>query len=633
MFTFVFTSSRVHLPHLLHDHLVGRSYGLQVVVQSEAETPHPAVEEEAHGHDDCCRDVHPLVLEGPRMGLDGEDGVAVEGREDDAVARVAQVFDDLLHLLADALYLVVGLVVEERLDHVGRRLESVLALVFGYLAVHACEALGVGRVVGRLDDDLLAADVALLPEAQQPHEEAAVGVEVEDRGVFVGLVGDKQGRRYQHGGREPLAKPYRPRSLARHAVARVVEDVEDDIDHDSHDDGDAQSALADDGSQGRADEEEDDAYQGERELVDILYLVLAYVFVQVARDHALELQVGQFGLHGAQRPVHAHAAGVLALACEERVEVHCLGCRLPSRHLQQVGCEGTSLVVEVVGVAEVHLADAVAREVERVDVGLYLPQVLRARVACQPCRVGQAEIAVEVHDEAFVDERLAAVGHGCASRELLGPHVLKPLSAIEVHHEVLLLGSRLEHAGVGQDDGLVLVRLGHAVDHDVVEFARLQVFLSHVDVGLGDAVVEDALWYLQLRTFLLHRQHELGELQLGVGGDVVLEIERDEGDADAHDDQSAHRLEQGDACRLDGCQLAALAQVAVGDERTEQDGQGEGLRHHDQGHVPEKLRQHINGETLADKRIDIAPQKLHHQHEEADEERAGKQLAELAGDE
>ena len=138
---------------------------------------------------------------------------------------------------------------------------------------------------------------------------------------------------------------------------------------------------------------------------------------------------------------------------------------------------------------------------------------------------------------------------------------------------------------------------------------------------------------IQLRTFLLHRQHELGELQLGVGGDVVLEIERDEGDADAHDDQSAHRLEQGDACRLDGCQLAALAQVAVGDERTEQDGQGEGLRHHDQGHVPEKLRQHINGETLADKRIDIAPQKLHHQHEEADEERAGKQLAELAGDE
>ena len=53
----------------------------------------------------------------------------------------------------------------------------------------------------------------------------------------------------------------------------------------------------------------------------------------------------------------------------------------------------------------------------------------------------------------------------------------------------------------------------------------------------------------------------------------------------------------------------------------------------DQGHVPEKLRQHIDGETLADKRIDIAPQKLHHQHEEADEERAGKQLAELAGDE
>ena len=85
-------------------------------MQSEAETPHPAVEEEAHGHDDCCRDVHPLVLEGPRMGLDGEDGVAVEGREDDAVARVAQVFDDLLHLLADALYLVVGLVVEKRLD-------------------------------------------------------------------------------------------------------------------------------------------------------------------------------------------------------------------------------------------------------------------------------------------------------------------------------------------------------------------------------------------------------------------------------------------------------------------------------------------------------------------------------------
>jgi hypothetical protein len=56
------------------------------------------------------------------------------------------------------------------------------------------------------------------------------------------------------------------------------------------------------------------------------------------------------------------------------------------------------------------------------------------------------------------------------------------------------------------------------------------------------------------------------------------------------------------------------------------------LRHHHQRHVLEELGKDIHRETLADEVIDITPQKLHHQHKEADEEGAREKQQKLPGD-
>ena len=104
-------------------------------------------------------------------------------------------------------------------------------------------------------------------------------------------------------------------------------------------------------------------------------------------------------------------------------------------------------------------------------------------------------------------------------------------------------------------------------------------------------------------------------------------------DDEHDDDERAHGLHQRDAGSLDGCQLRALAQVAEGYQRRQQDGQREGLRHQHQSHIPEKLGHHLQRQALAYQLVHIAPQKLHHQHKLADEERRKKQQPELFGDE
>lgn len=558
-------------------------------------------------------------------------GVAVEGGEGHTVAGVAQVFDYALQIFADGLYLVVGAILEEHFDEVGRRLEVVVGGIVGYPRAYAAQRFRVARVVGSVYDDLLAANVAMNAQSKQAHEEEAVGINVEHRRVFVGLVGDEDGCRDEHGGRQSLAKPYCPRALARHSVARVVENVEDDVDHDGHNDRHAEATLADNRAQGCSDEEENDADERQRELVDVLNLVLPDVLVGIACNHALELQVAQLGLHGAQSPVHDRAPRVGSQSGIEGVDVRGLLCGLCPCLFRLVRAEWFGGVVEVARIVVVHSANAVVRLVERINVGLDLLEALGARVSCNAGGLGEVEVAVEVHDEPLVYECLAAIGHGRAARKFLGAHVLKPFAAVEVHDEVLLLCRGLQHARVGKDNGLVLVAAGHAVDHDIVEFARLHVLLAHVDVGLRNAIIEHALRYFQLRAFLFHRQHELRELELGMGGNVVLEVEGHKGDENADHDKPAHRLQQGDTCGLDGRKLAALAQVAEGDERAKQDGERQSLRHHDEGHVPEELPQDIHRQALAYQLVDKSPQKLHHQHEEADEERSSEQLPELPG--
>ena len=228
-------------------------------------------------------------------------------------------------------------------------------------------------------------------------------------------------------------------------------------------------------------------------------------------------------------------------------------------------------------------------------------------------------------------KRLAAVGYVGRAGKVLRAHVLEPLAVPERQQQVLLLGRRLHHARVGQDDGGILVAVGHAVDHDAVELARLHVLLLHVDVRAGDAVVEDTLGNLQLGTLLLHRHQQLVERTVGIRAYDILEVERQAGNQHDDDDEPAEGLHQRDAGGLDGCQLRRFAKITKCDEARQEDGQREGLRHQHQAHIPEELRHDFQRQTLAYQFVDVSPQELHHQHELADEKGSGKQLQELLG--
>ena len=93
----------------------------------------------------------------------------------------------------------------------------------------------------------------------------------------------------------------------------------------------------------------------------------------------------------------------------------------------------------VAGFAVVGASHGVVEFLYRVEVVTYLCKALRAGVVGNACHVGEVESAVEVKHYALRRESLAAVRHAGASRNVLRPHVLKPLSAVERQQQVFLL--------------------------------------------------------------------------------------------------------------------------------------------------------------------------------------------------
>ena len=195
-------------------------------------------------------------------------------------------------------------IAEEHLDGVGQSPQLVLVGVGRYLVVDGGQADAVGGVIRIVDDDLLARDVSLQAQSEQLHEEVAVEVDVEDHRVVVGLVGEEYGQRGQYGCRQTLSEPYGPHAATGHTIAGVVEDVIDDEHQHADDDGYSQSALADDGSEGCSDEEEEQAREGQRELVECLDAVLADELVAVARYQLFVFLVGHAAVHTVQGRRH-----------------------------------------------------------------------------------------------------------------------------------------------------------------------------------------------------------------------------------------------------------------------------------------------------------------------------------------
>ena len=165
--------------------------------------------------------------------------------------------------------------------------------------------------------------------------------------------------------------------------------------------------------------------------------------------------------------------------------------------------------------------------------------------------------------------------------------VLELLAAVELQKEVLLVVGQLEVAGVGQDDACVVETTAHVVDHQVVEGARLLILVVDEEVVAGNLVVEHTLGNLELGRFLLYGVEQGIHLGLGYRQHVVLEEEGSDSYEADEDYQGLHHLQQRDSGRLHGRKLKALAEVAEGHERRQQDGKRQSHRNHGQGRVEE----------------------------------------------
>ena len=261
------------------------------------------------------------------MRLHGQYGIAVQYGHDELVARVAQVFDDGFEFVADVLNDMVGMIAEEHLDYVRRRFEAARLRIFGDLSVQQPELGGITAVGRVVQDYFLAGYAALEAESEHPPQQVHVHIGIEHRRVVVRLVGEEHRHRDEHRHRQSLAEPDGPVALAGHTVAGVVEDVEDDEHDDADDDRYAQSALADNGTERCADEEEDDADQRQRELVDGLDVVQTDQLVAVTGHQTLELEVAHLLLDSRQSLVDDLAALVGRQPAEHRVDVEAFSFR------------------------------------------------------------------------------------------------------------------------------------------------------------------------------------------------------------------------------------------------------------------------------------------------------------------
>ena len=97
--------------------------------------------------------------------------------------------------------------------------------------------------------------------SQHLEQHVLVHVNVEHRGIAVGLECEEHSQRRQYGGGYQFAEQHCPVAVACHLHSRVLEDVI----HDEHEHRDnhwhSQTSLADDGSQWGTDEEEYDTCQ------------------------------------------------------------------------------------------------------------------------------------------------------------------------------------------------------------------------------------------------------------------------------------------------------------------------------------------------------------------------------------
>ena len=378
--------------------------------------------------------------------MGGNDGELAELHQHVVVPRVREILDGRFEHIVDGFNVVVVARVEEDLDGIRPAQQMVLLAVALDGDTDILKHLGIKQVFRIFDDDLLAGDVTLGAQTQNTADDLFVQVYIEHHRVLIGLISEEGGDGGKCPRRDRHAEGDGPLSFTGHLITRVVEDIVNDEHQHRHDDGHSETALADDGTQRRADEEEDQARERQRELLDGLQLVVTIIPVQAVGVFGLHLHVHLRRLHTRQGALDCSLTVSGRLSLVDGVDGRLVGSQL-LHHLHRVlGSYLGQTQAVALGVDVERIAHAVVMLLDGVDVVQQPAQGFHTGVAGDVGHICHVQAAVEVDDDALRRECLTPVGDVGAVGEVLRTHVLKPLAAIKCQQQMLLLFRRLHHA-------------------------------------------------------------------------------------------------------------------------------------------------------------------------------------------
>ena len=344
------------------------------------------------------------------------------------------------------------------------------------------------------------------PQPQQAADGVLVGFNVEDGGVLIGFVGQPDANRCQYHRTQPNAEGDVPVSaLCQFLSSDIYHVVEDEDDHRDHD-GDAQSALSDDGAQWGSDEEEDDACQREREFLVAFQLMNAQRTVGAEAHVAVEVRL----LGTVACLVQSHTSYmsplVIGEVCEDGVEVQRMRLVVLCQHRGVSASAQPCLSQETVLIVFVLLAPCgIQQRRDGVYTHIQHRQVLRLCVVVEEVGIHDAEIVVEWNQVHLPLEGLAHIGYsGLVQRTASVLHIAETLAVIERQTEMHLVGCGLDAAGVCQHNLGVVEVCALRVDHNAIEHTCLLVLVLHKEIVARNLVVELSLGNFHFRRFLAH---------------------------------------------------------------------------------------------------------------------------------
>ncbi len=608
-------------------------YVPQVKPQPQPVAPDAEVEEQPQREDDAENHVQPFAVEGTCVGTGVDDWVFVDIHEHNVVATVVEFFDERFQTVAELCCMAVLAGAEEDVDVVRDAAQAHCPSALGAESREFAKALRQSRIVGVVENHVLAVQLAAGTKSEQLHEEVTIALHVEDHTVAVRLVRKEDTGGEEHKRAEPCAALYRPciNLCVVHArlVHDIIKDEDDDTDHNRH----PQASLTDNCPQRCADEEEEQAGQTHRVLLVPLYAVLAEGEVPVACLEGSELTFRLCAFGTALCSAPSLNALVVLQGKIERVEGrHQLRLLHDAKGVGKPSGDVLSQIAEHEIVAD-DAASAIYAVAQRINAVLYFAKVLGLGVVREEVSVHEVEVAIKGDEVHLAYERLSHVGHVCPEhRSLLGIHVAEAFPTPERELEVHLVGCALHPSAVGKDNLRVVVTVGVGVNHHAIEHTRFRVFMLNIEVVARYLAVKNAFGDFQFRTLLPHAPGKSRQLAGGIGADFVLKPKAAAADDRRHDDEGGEDANKRNAGGLHAEQFEALAQVAEGNKACKQDCQRNGHRYERQATVPEELSKEVDSKALADEVAHPFPQELHDEDEEADEESARKELQESLDD-